>query len=93
MSISKIYIYLDKKPKPPKDLDLSSQLITIKEQIKNIFSMKFVFMSGNDELPLTDEKDWKLQDVINDEKDKKLLYLKTKIIHTQVDDFAAPVNN
>ena len=93
MSISKIYIYLDKKPKPPKDLDLSSQLITIREQLKNIFSMNFVFMSGNDEIPLTDEKDWKLQDVINDEKDKKLLYLKTKIIHTQVDDFAAPVRN
>ena len=93
MSNNRIFIYLDNKPKPPKDLDLSSNLNLIRELLKNNFSTNFVFMFGDVEIQINEEKDWKLQDVIKEEKDKKFLYLKTKVIHTPVDDFAAPVRN
>ena len=73
MSNNRIFIYLDNKPKLPKDLDLSSNLNLIRELLKNNFSTNFVFMFGDVEIQINEEKDWKLQDVIKEEKDKKFL--------------------
>lgn len=92
MKTEKIYIYLDGKPKPPKDLNLTSKLSEIRELIKGSLSNNFVFLSGTDEVPKNEENDWTLKDAVISQNDKTSLNLKTKVIQTITDDFAAPVH-
>ena len=92
MKADKIYIYFDGKPKPPKELNLSSKLTEIREKIKQSFSNNFLFLSGNDEVPNKEENDWLLKDIVISQNDKISLYLKSKVIQVITDDFAAPVH-
>ena len=62
MSIQKVYIYLDGKIKPPKNLDLSSKLSKVREQLKNSYSNNFIFIIENDDIEEADEKEWILED-------------------------------
>jgi len=78
MSIQKVYIYLDGKIKPPKNLDLSSKLSKVREQLKNSYSNNFIFIIENDDVEEADEKEWILEDIINHQNNRNLLYLKTK---------------
>ena len=78
MSIQKVYIYFDGKIKPPKNLDLSSKLNIVREQLKDSYSNNFIFMIDNDDIQEADEKDWILEDIINHQNNRYLLYLKTK---------------
>ena len=78
MSIQKVYIYFDGKIKPPKILDLSSKLNIVREQLKDRYSNNFIFMIENDEIQEADEKEWTLEDIINHQNNRNLLYLKTK---------------
>lgn len=50
MSIQKVYIYLDGKIKPPKNLDLTSKLSIVREQLKNSYSNNFIFIIENDDV-------------------------------------------
>ena len=92
MKANRIYIYFDGKPKPPKELNLSSKLTEIREKIKQSFSNNFLFLSGNDEVPNKEENDWLLKDIVISQNDKISLYLKSKVIQVITDDFAAPVH-
>ena len=78
MSIQKVYIYLDGKIKPPKNLDLTSKLSMVREQLKNSYSNNFIFIIENDDVEEADEKEWILEDIINHQNNRNLLYLKTK---------------
>jgi len=93
MTINKVYIFLDGKPKPPKVLNSANKLNEIREIIKDSLTNNFLFLTGNDEIPKNDEKDWILNDVVISKDDKICLYLKYKIIQTIIDDFTAPVRN
>ena len=93
MSTSKIFIYLDGKAKPPKNLEISSKLSEIREKIKDTCTNNFLFMTGNDEIAKDDEKNWILEDIINKKDGKDVINLKVKIIHSVVDDFAAPLRS
>ena len=83
MSIQKVYIYFDGKIKPPKNLDLSSKLNKIREQLKNSFSNDFIFMIENDDIQEADEKEWILEDIISHKNNRYLLYLKTKTLEAK----------
>ena len=85
MSIQKVYIYFDGKIKPPKNLDLSSKLNIVREQLKDSFSNNFIFMIENDDIQEVDEKEWILEDIINHQNNRNLLYLKTKTLETKND--------
>lgn len=91
MATNKIFIYLDGKIKPPKDLNLTNKLNEIRDILKGSLSNNFAFLSGNDEVPKNDENDWVLKDIVITQNDKTCLNLKTKVIQTIADDFAAPV--
>ena len=78
MSIQKVYIYLYGKIRPPKNLDLTSKLSIVREQLKNSYSNNFIFIIENDDVEEADEKEWILEDIINHQNNRNLLYLKTK---------------
>lgn len=92
METKKIFIYLDGKPKPPMDLQLEKNLNEIRVKIKEKLSNNFLFLTGNDEIQIKDETDWKLEDIIISKDGKILLNIKTKINQNVTDDFTAPVH-
>ena len=97
MSIQKVYIYFDGKIKPPKNLDLSSKLNKIREQLKDSFSNDFIFMIENDDIQEADEKEWILEDIISHQNNRNLLYLKTKALEAkneiEVENKTSPILN
>ena len=97
MSIQKVYIYFDGKIKPPKNLDLSSKLNKIREQLKDSFSNDFIFMIENDDIQEADEKEWILEDIISHQNNRNLLYLKTKALEVkneiEVENKTSPILN
>ncbi len=91
IATNKIFIYLDGKIKHPKDLNLTSKLNERRDILKGSFSNNFAFLSGNDQVTKNDENDCVLKDIVITQNDKTCLNLKTKVIQTIADDFAAPV--
>lgn len=86
-----IYIYLDGKPKPPIELDLSNKLNKIREKLKGKYGDNFIFLNNEDEIQINDEKDWELKYIATNKNDKYSIHIKTKINNSSSNDFTAPI--
>ena len=104
----KVFIYWDGKPRPPLELELKAKLDKSRIQIKEKYSNNFLFLNMNDEIPeqeygiaeklkskeipIKEEIEWALEDIIISKNGKYLLYLKEKINQNVEDEFATPVH-
>lgn len=91
MSRQNIYIYLDGKPKPPLELDLSNKLNKVREKIKGKYGDNFIFLNNEDEIPLNEEEGWELNHIASKKNDQFSIHIKTKINNSASGSFTAPV--
>lgn len=91
MSTQKIFIYLDGNLRPPKNLDLENKINAVREILKESFSNNFSFMLNNDEICLSDENSFTLQDLIITETAKNLINFKAKNNPSSVENSAQPL--